>query len=206
MNEKTKELLDSLKKPTLGQIMIAVALAFAILSVILSIACLSGIGTLKASVQSIADEVATLSAGNKALSDRISSLEATVDNTQNALKQESSARYIQITKQPTSVETVLGREDAMMFSVEVSSASTGLTFVWQIQDSDGSWKDLVFDAESTSNTYGIRLYQDVSKGASQLWAKNLTEAAFGKYRCVIYDAAGSSVTSEVVTVSQRIGG
>jgi len=205
MNEQTKELFDSLKKPSLGQIIIAVALIFAIISVILSIACLSGIAALKDSVKSIAADVAVLSANNTELSNRISSLEVTVDNTQNALRQEASEKYIQITKQPSSVETVVGREDAMMFSVEVSYSGSGLTFTWQIKGSDGTWKDLVFDGDSTSATYGIRLYQDASKGQSQLWAKNLTEAAFGTYRCVISDSAGSSVTTSEVAVSQRAG-
>jgi len=182
-----------------------VAVLCAFICVILCIACL--ISVKKATkgienvVQEVVQEVQEMKSASAELSDRITQLEVTVGNTQTALNESTASRYINITKQPSSVSTYVGRTDAMLFSVEAEGSK--LNFQWQKYE-NGAWVEIVFDSNSINETLGIRLYSETGK--SELWTKELTKAAYGDYRCVLTDSIGTTVITDAVKITERSAG
>ncbi|MBR0353373.1 MAG: hypothetical protein IJH53_09255 [Oscillospiraceae bacterium] len=126
---------------------------------------------------------------------------------------ETNSKYITITKQPTSANTVLGRgSDGLVLVFSVTASGSGLgtgSFNWQKKSGD-AWINIDFDSgdNSRNTTYGLQL--EVSKeteGAntytSKVYATGLTEAAFGTYRCVITDSAGERAWSDTVEITKK---
>ena len=125
------------------------------------------------------------------LADDLEDKLATIEDVLNLSAQvsaETNSKYISITKQPTSVSTVLGRGSdglVLVFSVTASGSGIGTgSFNWQKKTGD-SWINIDFDSSDNSRnaTYGFQL--EVSKDAegngytSKIYATGLTEAAFG---------------------------
>lgn len=179
-----------------------------VLCLILCIICLLSLGSVKKDIKSITQSVnesITLSNQNyNDLYNRISALENTVNSTQQAVNGSNASKYIQITKQPSNVPTVVGRDGALIFSVNANGNT--LTMSWQKYDEmSGDWMNIGFDLNGVNEDLGIRLYDNASNGVSELWAKNLTEKAFGKYRCHIVDAGGVSLDSDPVLIEEKVG-
>ena len=115
-----------------------------------------------------------------------------------------TAGSITITRQPMTVDTVLGRSEALLFSMAATSGNSGVSFTWQKLNSDtNTWEDIKFVYPGNNTDLGIRLYDNSANGETQLWANTLTEQAFGVYRCVVSDAVGNTVTSDMVSCRQK---
>lgn len=194
-----KEFFANIKR---DQVLALIAVICAIVCVILCAACLVSVTKATKGIETVVQEVQEMKLASVQLTERIIRLETVVDNTQTALNESVANRYINITKQPSSVSTYLGRTDAMMFSVVAEG--TGLSFIWQKYDEGTSkWVEVVFDGNGFNTDLGIRLYNDPANGTSELWTKEITEKAFGSYRCILTDAQGTTVTSDSVQLAER---
>lgn len=178
----------------------------AALCVLLCLFCLISIGSLRKSVETLGTSVNqrmdSLERSNSQLMDRITAVEAIVNSTQSTVSGEVASRYIQISKQPSSVSTYVGRTDALIFSVKAEG--NNMTMTWQKYDEvSGEWINVNFDIDGLCPEYGIRLYDDAAHGTTEVWAKNVTLKAYGTYRCLITDTSGSKVYSDSVILSER---
>lgn len=177
-----------------------------VLCLIMSILCFSAVKSVKANATANYDmlkaELQTVKQANSEILAHLAAVEAGLDNTANVIAGSTSSKYIQITKQPTSTPTTVGRDAAIIFSI--SATGNNLKMTWQKYDSvSGEWINIVFDLDGNNAEMGIRLYDDSYHGYSELNAKNLTAKAFGTYRCVITDNVGSEVVSDVVEISEK---
>jgi len=197
-----KEFFANIKR---DQVLALIAVICAIVCVILCAACLVSVSKATKGIETVVQEVQEMKQASVQLTERITRLEAAVDNTQTALNESAATKYINITKQPSSVSTYVGRTDAMIFSVVAEG--TGLSFVWQKYDeASGKWAEVVFDGNGFNTEMGLRLYNDAGNGTSELWTKDLTAQAYGNYRCVITDAQGTTLATDSVQLAQRAQG
>ena len=179
-----------------------------VLCLILCIVCLASLGTVKKDIktitQSVNESIQLSNQNYNELYSRITNLENTVNSTQQAVSGSNAEKYIQITKQPESVETVVGRDGALIFSVKATGNS--LKMSWQkFDDASGEWMNIGFDLNGVNEDLGIRLYDGSAKGETELWTKNLTEKAFGRYRCHIIDAGGVQIDTDSALISEKAG-
>lgn len=179
-----------------------------VLCLVLCIVCLVSLGGVKKDIssitQSVNESIALSNQNYNELYDRISNLENTVNATQQIVDGSTAKQYIQISKQPDNVQTTVGRDGAMIFSV--NATGNNLKMTWQKYDEvSNEWMNIVFDLDGFNDDLGIRLYDNSTKGISELWTRNLTEKAFGRYRCHITDAGGVSIDSNAVLIEERVG-
>ena len=179
---------------------------------LLLIVCLISVASVKARLndmnQSILSQFYQLQNTDQKISDRLDELGSTVGNVSTTINEQSTSRNINITKEPTSTATYLGRggaddttQNVPIFTVEATGAN--LAFAWQrFDEASGSWVNVVFDASSNNETYGVHVYTDASKGYSELAAHGVTAEGFGSYRCQISDNFGNKNT-ETVVLSER---
>lgn len=179
---------------------------------LLSIICLITVAGLRKNLeqtnQNLLSQVYQLQNSNQKLSDRLDSLGSTVSTVSTVVAEQGTSSNITITKEPTSAATYLGRggtqdstQNVPVFSV--SATGQNLSFAWQkYDDASSSWVNLVFDAESNNETYGLHVYTDIGKGYSELAAHGVTPAAYGTYRCLVSDSVGNKAT-DTVTLTER---
>ena len=192
-----------------------VLVAVAAVCLLLSLICLILVAQVRNDVKAVAeDQQSTLSYAtsilqqNQSFSDRLDAMEAEAAAQQAAATPAPvTVPEITVTKQPMTVDTVVGREGALMFSVTAVCQGSDMTFTWQKQDTDtNTWVDIEFVAPGYNEELGIRLYDNAVNGESQLWTNILTEKAFGAYRCVITNALGGQAISDIVAVNEKIEG
>lgn len=179
---------------------------------LLSVICLISVSGVNKKIeqvnQNILSQVYQLQTSNQKISERLDELGNTVGTVSNTISEQTTSKNINITKEPTSAATYLGRggtddstQNVPIFSV--SATGPNLTFAWQKYDeASASWVNIVFDAESNNDTYGLHIYTDISKGYSELAAHGVKNTAYGSYRCLISDDYGSKAT-ETVVLTQR---
>lgn len=177
-----------------------------VLCLLMSFVCFFGIRNVKADASANYDklnaELQGVKQANSEVLAHLAAVEAALDNTQNVISGSTSSKYIQITKQPTSTPTTVGRENALIF--EVKANGNNLKFTWQkYDDASMEWINIVFDIDGFNDEMGLRLYDDSSNGLSQLFTRNLAAKAFGTYRCVITDNVGSQVFSDAVQITEK---
>lgn len=133
-------------------------------------------GTVKGNILTLDNGSTTVTYDYDCGKDVIASFTLTMDNALPALV---------ITQQPAAVNVKAG-EDAT-FSVTVEGGKDPYAYQWQKLDKDGSWADI-----RTARTIG----------QSELTLKSVSKDDNGaQYRCVISDAVGNTVTSEIATLS-----
>ena len=188
-----------------------------VICILMSLISLISVGSLKKTVSSnneaINSQLTILANEISEIGNRISSLESGVSTVQQQTSTVSTdSKYITISKQPTSVSTWLGRggddeEIGLCFSVEAKGNSlTVNSFQWQIKSSTGDWINIGFDGTNSVNeTYGLQHSVEIASGVytSKVYAKGLTSAGFGTYRCVITDSTGEVKISDTVTISEK---
>lgn len=179
---------------------------------LLSIICLISVAGVNRKIeevnQNILSQVYQLQNTNQKISDRLDELGNTVGTVSTTISEQSTSRNINITKEPTSAATYLGRggsddstQNVPIFSV--SATGQDLTFAWQkYDDASSSWVNIVFDADSNNETYGLHVYTDAGKGYSELAAHGVQSSAYGSYRCLVSDSYGNKAT-ETVVLSER---
>lgn len=190
----------------LGKLILPVAM---ILCLLISIISLVSVNSAKQSITDSRDmliaELQAVKQANSEILAHLAAVEAGLDTAQSVISGSTSSKYIQITKQPSSTPTTIGRDGALIF--QVTATGNNLKMTWQKYDSiSGEWINVVFDIDGYEPEMGIRLYDDSPHGTSELWAKGLTAKAFGTYRCVLTDNVGSQVISEVVEISEKTAG
>ena len=186
-----------------GNTILVIGIAVCLL---LNVICIASVNrakdSLAASFDMLKAELQTVKQANSEILAHLAAVEAELDTTQSAISGKESSKYIQITKQPSSTPTTIGRDGALIF--QVTANGNNLKMTWQKYDSvSGEWINVPFDIDGYETEMGLRLYDDSSNGTSELWARNLTAKAFGTYRCVITDSVGSQVISEVVEISEK---
>lgn len=199
-------------KPSKGSSLLSgnmVLIILIALCLVLNVICISAVNRTKNDLTSACDmlnaELQTVKQANSEILAHLAAVEAELDTTQSAITGKESSKYIQITKQPSSTPTTVGRDGALIF--QVTATGNNLTMTWQKYDSvSGEWINVAFDIDGYENELGLRLYDDSSNGTSELWARSLTTKAFGTYRCVITDNVGSQVISDVVEISEKTSG
>lgn len=179
---------------------------------LLSVICLISVAGVNRKIeevnQNILSQVYQLQNTNQKISERLDELGNKVGTVSTTITEQSISRNITITKEPTSAATYLGRggaddttQNVPVFSVNAKGQD--LTFAWQkYDDASSSWVNIVFDAESNNDTYGLHVYTDVGKGYSELAAHGIQASAYGSYRCLISDSYGNKAT-ETVVLSER---
>ncbi len=177
-----------------------------VVCLLLNVICIASVNrakdSLAASFDMLKAELQTVKQANSEILAHLAAVEAELDTTQSAISGKESSKYIQITKQPSSTPTTIGRDGALIF--QLTANGNNLKMTWQKYDSvSGEWINVPFDIDGYETEMGLRLYDDSSNGTSELWARNLTAKAFGTYRCVITDNVGSQVISEVVEISEK---
>ena len=198
---------------------------FALLAVliVLSVILLISVAGVKKSVktdlaacesqlQMLSSEVASLRQSNQVLSDQISNASFSssssvqpAENTIPVYSPDDNSGGIEITWQPLSVETTLGRSDALLFSMKANATNSAVTFVWQkLNESTNVWETIKFEYPGYNDELGLRLYDNSVNGETQLWANGLTEAAFGIYRCVASDARNNQAISNTVSATVKV--
>lgn len=184
------------------RLFVVIAVLCALICTILCIACFKSVSKATAGIETIVQEVQEMKQASAVLSERISQLEVTIDHTQASLNESTASKYIRITKQPSSVSTYIGRTDAMLFQVVCEGSN--LTFAWQrYNEATGDWIPLAFDGDGFDVVNGLRLYNDVGAGTTELWTMKIASSAFGSYRCMITDAAGSYIYSNTVQIAEK---
>lgn len=137
------------------------------------------------------------------LQTKVDELEKSIGNVSTTINETENSRNINITKQPTSTPTYLGRgsdeddtQNVPIFTVYAQGYN--LKFNWQrYDDSTGEWINLGWDAQSNNETYGLHVYTDAEKGYSELAARDVKQEAYGTYRCQISDDYGIKNTDSV---------
>lgn len=182
---------------------------------LLSLICLISVAGVNKKIeevnQNILSQVYQLQNTNQKISDRLDELGNKVGNVSTTIAEQSTSRNITITKEPTSAATYLGRggtddttQNVPVFSVNAKGQD--LTFAWQkYDDAGGSWVNIVFDAESNNDTYGLHVYTDTGKGYSELAAHGIQSSAYGSYRCLISDSYGNKATDTVMLTERDKG-
>lgn len=205
---RRKARLPHFELPSLGGMNagLVAALAALALCLILSIVSISSVNGLKSKIEesnyAVNAELQSVRQSQSEMLAHLAALEAAMDNTQTAISSGVSSKYIQITKQPSSTPTYVGRDAAMIF--QVTADGKDLKFTWQKYDEvSGEWINMVFDLDGNNAELGVRLYDDGAKGVSELWTKVLTQKAFGTYRCVITDTMGSQVVTDTVQLTEK---
>lgn len=191
---------------------------------ILSFISILSVGSLKSDVRdmgtSLSGQIAALQASTSQLAERVSALEAGVTTVQETTVAQSSgnSQYINITKEPSSVNSRVGRGDGteeggqIGLFFEICANGNGVTynsFTWYKQDASGQWVSVAFDgANSKNETLGLqhetgKYTQGDYSGScySKIYAVGLTSEGFGKYKCLITDSAGEKKWSQEVTIS-----
>ncbi len=185
------------------------------ISILLSlIAIISSAGVKKSvnsDIKTLYNQMDSVIATNSQVLDKLAVIEDVL-NLSAQVSSETNARYISITKQPTSVATTLGRgQDGIVpvFSIVASGSGVGLgSFNWQKKSGD-VWINIDFDSDNNSRNdlYGFQLEvsKDTETGGytSKIWATGLTSEAFGTYRCVITDSAGERAWSDIVEITRK---
>ena len=195
------------KKNPAGLTLIAIG-ACVLLSLISLISVISLSSKLEKNQQAVLSQMMQMQNNEQQMASQISALDSKVGNVGTVITEQTTSKNITITKQPTSSSTYLGRggsEDSTQNVPIFTVTATGydLDFTWQrYDDASGSWIDLVFDADSNNLTYGLHVYDDVSKGYSELSAHGVNADAYGSYRCQIADAYGTKNTDTVI-LSER---
>lgn len=177
-----------------------------VLCLIFSILCLTGINSVKENLSYNTNvlnaELQAVKQANSEILAHLAAVEAGLDTAQSAIAGSTSSKYIQITKQPSSTPTTVGRENALIFQVDANGNHLKMT--WQKYDQvSGEWINVPFDIDGYEAEMGLRLYDNSVNGISQLYTNVLTAKAFGTYRCVITDNMGSQVISDVVELSEK---
>lgn len=179
---------------------------------LLCLITLISVGTIKRSInelnQSMLSQIYQLQNADAALSAKIDEIGSTVGTVSTTINEQSTSRNITITKEPSSASTYVGRggaedttQNVPVFTVEATGSN--LAFTWQkYDDSSKSWINLVWDANSNNETYGLHIYTDAAKGYSELAAHGIKSEGFGTYRCVINDDYGNKA-SESVQITER---
>ena len=179
---------------------------------LLCLITLLSVGSIKRSInelnQSMLSQIYQLQNADVALSAKIDELGSTVGTVSTTINEQSTSRNITITKEPSSASTYLGRggadddtQNVPVFTVEATG--NNLAFTWQkYDDASKSWINLVWDADSNNETYGLHIYTDAAKGYSELAAHGIKSAGYGTYRCVVNDDYGNKAT-ESVQITER---
>ena len=185
-------------------------------SIVLSlIAIISSAGVKKSvndDIQTLYSQMSSVISTNSQVLDKLAVIEDTL-NLSAKVSAETNSRYISITKQPTSVDTTLGRgNDGIVPVFTIIASGNGISassFNWQKKTASGEWVNIDFavDNNSRNDTLGLQLEnnkdQDSGGYYSKIWATGLTAEAFGSYRCVITDSAGERAWSDVVEINRK---
>lgn len=185
-------------------------------SIILSlIAIISSAGVKKSvneDIQTLYGQMSSVINTNSQVLDKLAVIEDTL-NLSAKVSAETNSRYISITKQPTSVDTTLGRgSDGIVPVFTIIASGNGISsgsFNWQKKTASGEWVNIDFAADNNSRNDTLGLQMENNKDAdstgyySKLWATGLTAEAFGSYRCVITDSAGERAWSDVVEINRK---
>ena len=185
-------------------------------SIVLSlIAIISSAGVKKSvndDIQTLYSQMSSVISTNSQVLDQLAVIEDTL-NLSAKVSAETNSRYISITKQPTSVDTTLGRgSDGIVPVFTIIASGNGISassFNWQKKTASGEWVNIDFavDNNSRNDTLGLQLEnnkdQDSGGYYSKIWATGLTAEAFGSYRCVITDSAGERAWSDVVEINRK---
>ncbi len=185
-------------------------------SIVLSlIAIISSAGVKKSvndDIQTLYSQMSSVISTNSQVLDKLAVIEDTL-NLSAKVSAETNSRYISITKQPTSVDTTLGRgSDGIVPVFTIIASGNGISassFNWQKKTASGEWVNIDFavDNNSRNDTLGLQLEnnkdQDSGGFYSKIWATGLTAEAFGSYRCVITDSAGERAWSDVVEINRK---
>jgi hypothetical protein len=189
-------------------IVVAISIVLSLIAIISSAGVKKSVNT---DIQTLNSRIDSVISTNSQVLDKLATIEDVL-NLSAQVSAETNSKYISITKQPTSVSTVLGRGSdglVLVFSVTASGSGIGTgSFNWQKKTGD-SWINIDFDSSDNSRnaTYGFQL--EVSKDAegngytSKIYATGLTEAAFGTYRCVITDSAGERAWSDSAEITRK---
>lgn len=108
---------------------------------------------------------------------------------------------VEVAHKPSSETKKLGfrnKEGSWLFGFTLKEAAT--SFVWEKQQTDGSWEELSFDNNGYNSTLGLRLEEDGSNKASKLIAAGLTKEAAGTYRCTANTNHGSASVEVTLTI------
>ena len=185
-------------------------------SIVLSlIAIISSAGVKKSvneDIQTLYGQMSSVINTNSQVLDKLAVIEDTL-NLSAKVSAETNSRYISITKQPTSVDTTLGRgSDGIVQVFSIIASGNGITansFNWQKKTASGEWVNIDFAADNNSRNDTLGLQMENNKDAdtngyySRLWATGLTAEAFGSYRCVITDSAGERAWSDIVEINRK---
>ena len=189
-------------------IVVAISIVLSLIAIISSAGVKKSVNT---DIQTLNSRIDSVISTNSQVLDKLATIEDVL-NLSAQVSAETNSKYISITKQPTSVSTVLGRGSdglVLVFSVTASGSGIGTgSFNWQKKTGD-SWINIDFDSSDNSRNavYGFQL--EVSKDTegngytSKIYATGLTEAAFGTYRCVITDSAGERAWSDSAEITRK---
>ena len=185
-------------------------------SIVLSlIAIISSAGVKKSvndDIQTLYSQMSSIISTNSQVLDKLAVIEDTL-NLSAQVSAETNSRYISITKQPTSVDTVLGRgSDGIVPVFTIIASGNGISassFNWQKKTASGEWVNIDFAIDNNSRNDTLGLQMENNKDAdsngyySKIWATGLTAESFGSYRCVITDSAGERAWSDVVEINRK---
>lgn len=104
-----------------------------------------------------------------------------------------------ITAQPESLRRHVG--SAATFTVAVSGGDGNYTYDWQVRHEDG-----MTEWTSVPNAYNSSLYQNADQPTLTIYVSSTDQYGEAKYRCVITDGTGSTVTSSeahVIVVTEQ---
>lgn len=195
------------------QMLLRIIAVASVLALIISIFALVTAGVVKKELKelsaSISSNLQTISQGQSAIESKVAEISDAVNSTASAVTSGNASKYISIEKQPESVSTTLGRTQALVFEVRVKG--NNLSYSWQrFDEPTGEWAAVPFDIDGFCDDYGLRLYNGYSEDipgmpVTQIWANGITEKAFGRYRCIITDSAGSQITTEMAYIYEKEG-
>ncbi len=178
-----------------------------LLSLISLIVAGSANGKANTRIKELQSEISSLQASVDAAYSKANSLEGLVYEMQSqAAASSSSASQVsvdttgEITKAPSDEFAALNREDVWMFSVEVKS--TDDSFTWQkYNESTGEWVNVPLT--TSDDGYSANWEKKDSGGVkAKLIANKITNASFGKYRCMITTSGGTTLLTSEAALSQ----
>ncbi|MBQ7473326.1 MAG: hypothetical protein IJS79_03140 [Oscillospiraceae bacterium] len=187
------------------------AFVLSLLSFLLSVVCLLMLMSLRGGVaglnKAVTDSLSSVNASVSATNDRLDQLDATLATVQSDAYEQVASQSISITKDLTPLAGPVdeGKYNQMFIVRAKGNLNVDTAFDWQrYNEATGGWVSIVFTGDATTNEqYGLRLENQFNQADREyttiLWAQGITQDAAGTYRCVITDDGGiTKTTSEAI--------
>ena len=186
--------------------------AISILCAILSLVCLAMTISIRSAIADsaaqISDQMTEVRQSTDALYSKLDDVDTTIADLTSNTNEQVARQAIKLTKDLNALAGPVteGKYNQMFIINAQGDLSVTSSFDWQkYNEFTGSWESISFTSDATTNEeLGLRFENKIDNSTgtytSILWANGITQAAAGRYRCVITNVSGVSIRSSEALV------